>query len=843
MQNISTNNEKVKHTKTIIITKWELNKTSKWRNYINQIDNIQSKINHNENQLRNLDKRLDDLLKSNNIKNKDILNILVYWQSTIKISLMNLNIDEKRIEVLEKNNLTTKNIYDKINIQFNDKTRYLTWNKINWAEIYLINFKAWAVCIDCFYFISDQKFYIPIKFHSNQNIEILSLNSNYEIIWKENLSFNLWEEKINLWEKTNRFEEIDIQFDWNSIISWQKNEWIESYEIQFSRLGRKYIFNISWNENKFIIPNVLKKYLEWDLFITFITIEWFWIEWKKIEWKKTIDPIVEEWNIVNPLKLWVGVSNITSSNMDFSLSEKQNISFLFSFDEYIYKTPGRETLVNKNDTFWFRITNLASWKTQNIPNYWQAFPWTKHTINLSSDFFWDKNWRHQIRIEAISNNIYVYSDYYNKGNITEFNIDIKWIWTSKKIWIWETQDNCKTILWTSTYILEPCLWINIELVKWMGDKKFNFKIKANKLLESDIYTNIYWNKEKIPNNFIWFPKNSLRDSNTSWVKYNDYIEFEYVIKNNNIPVWNYNWTLHIWIKKWDTEIKNWLNLPLKVTMKENFNKGNIDYCKTEVWDTVLYLEPCQLEIIHIKWSGNKEFSFEVKSSDWKKYSYSILWNLENINAWLDYVWMPRFSVRWWWSNWTTWSSWKEYKYFVDDIIDIWTYNTFVYVVPNEWGYNWIEYRELRLPIKLVVKDNWENKTIIKWDNNNYLQKDFNNTNNYCTTEINWITYSLEPCKWNYSMKDWNWNKEFSFKINTWDSKEFYWFDIYWFVEWFPRYWIIDIIGWWAEWNKNITLKFNDKFLDKWNYSWYLKIFITKNNIEKELRFYMDLTVN
>jgi hypothetical protein len=71
------------------------------------------------------------LLKSNNIKNKDILNILVYWQSTIKISLMNLNIDEKRIEVLEKNNLTTKNIYDKINIQFNDKTRYLTWNKIN----------------------------------------------------------------------------------------------------------------------------------------------------------------------------------------------------------------------------------------------------------------------------------------------------------------------------------------------------------------------------------------------------------------------------------------------------------------------------------------------------------------------------------------------------------------------------------------------------------------------------------------------------------------------------------------------------------------------------------------
>jgi hypothetical protein len=37
--------------------------------------------------------------------------------------------------------------------------------------------------------------------------------------------------------------------------------------------------------------------------------------------------------------------------MDFSLSEKQNISFLFSFDEYIYKTPGRETLVNKNDTF------------------------------------------------------------------------------------------------------------------------------------------------------------------------------------------------------------------------------------------------------------------------------------------------------------------------------------------------------------------------------------------------------------------------------------------------------------------------------------------------------------
>jgi hypothetical protein len=71
------------------------------------------------------------LLKTNNIKNKDVLNILVYWQSIIKISLMSSNVDEKRNEVLQKDNLTTKNIYDKINIQFNDKTRYLTWNKIN----------------------------------------------------------------------------------------------------------------------------------------------------------------------------------------------------------------------------------------------------------------------------------------------------------------------------------------------------------------------------------------------------------------------------------------------------------------------------------------------------------------------------------------------------------------------------------------------------------------------------------------------------------------------------------------------------------------------------------------
>lgn len=529
--------------------------------------------------------------------------------------------------------------------------------------------------------------------------------------------------------------------------------------------------------------------------------------------------------------------------MDFSISEKQSISFLFSFDKSIYTTPGKEALVNKYDTFWFKITNLTSWKSKIIPSYFWAFPWTRHTINLSSDFFWDKNWKYQIKIEAISNNIYVYSDYYKKGNITEFYIDVKWIWVwaSKKVGIWETENNCKTTLLDNTYTLEPCWWLNIELIKWTGDKKFNFRIKASKLIDSDIYINRYWNKEKRDNNITWFPKESLKSNKPSWEKHDDYIEFEYIVKNNNLQVWSYSWTFYIWIKKWDTSIKNWLNLPIKVNVRENINESKIDYCKTQVWESTLYLSPCQLEITHTKWTWNQEFNFEVKSSDWKSYSYSILWNLEKINGWLDYTWMPKFSVQWWASNWFTPN--KESKYFVDELLDVWTYNTFVYIVPNIWGYSWTEYRELKLPIKLIVKESWENQVKSIWTDNNNLLKDFNKIHNYCTAEINWITYKLEPCNLDSSMKDWSWNKEFNFTINSSDVKKVYSYDIYWTVEWFPIYWILNMAGWWAVWNRQINLKFNDSVLDKWNYNWYLKINITQDGVQKELRFLINIIVN
>ncbi len=508
-------------------------------------------------------------------------------------------------------------------------------------------------------------------------------------------------------------------------------------------------------------------------------------------------------NDSNITKLWVWISDLESTDMDFSKSETQKIGFTISFDISIYTEPWRQTLVSKHDTFWFRITNLTTWQSTTIPSYWKAFPWTNNKLWLLPEFFWDKNWKHTIKIETISNNIHVYSDYYGIDNITEFSVNVKWIWTwaSKKVWVWETSNDCKTVLNWVTYTLEPCWWVNLELTKLTWDLSYKFKIKASKDIDPDIYIDIYWNKEYQANKFEWFPHNSLSVSNAFYNgEKHDSIDFKIIVNDRYLDIGKYSWLIYIWLKKWDVTPKNWLNLPIKVNVKSN-TESNIDHCKTKVWDATLTLEPCSLKLTHVKWKSNKTFEFNVKSNDWKNHWFGFYWNMTSSGI-FEYTWVPKYSLQIETSNWFANSPLPTKGYFKDSLMDIWTYNTFVYIVPYD---NWFSYKALRLPIKLEVTATWT-------DDSDIIIED---KKDYCSALIDWKTYKLNPCSVSK-------NKELNFKIIPSDLNEVYTYEIY---SW---------VSWWTKWEAILkAYMVGDNYKE-----WYVKIIVQNlksNNSELRLK--------
>ncbi len=111
----------------------------------------------------------------------------------------------------------------------------------------------------------------------------------------------------------------------------------------------------------------------------------------------------------------------------------------------------------------------------------------------------------------------------------------------------------------------------------------------------------------------------------------------------------------------------------------------------------------------------------------------------------------------------------------------------------------------------------------------------------CTTQIEWIIYKLEPCGIDTQMVNGEWNQNFSFTIIPSKEDASYSFSVYWYGEWFPTYGIL----WWASsggarWNTQINKYFSDKSLTEPKYNWYLRILVRQNNIEKELRFNINL---
>jgi len=142
--------------KELILSKTELNKSSKWRNYIKSIDLFIENNKNNSKKLTKLQKRLDSI-SITDIKNKRIKNTLQYLNSRTKITLLNIDnssivvnktTDMKRIDDISKIRTWVELYYSDYSVYPDADNLYsyikpylsiepkdsLEWEIINWCE-------------------------------------------------------------------------------------------------------------------------------------------------------------------------------------------------------------------------------------------------------------------------------------------------------------------------------------------------------------------------------------------------------------------------------------------------------------------------------------------------------------------------------------------------------------------------------------------------------------------------------------------------------------------------------------------------------------------------------------
>lgn len=389
------------------------------------------------------------------------------------------------------------------------------------------------------------------------------------------------------------------------------------------------------------------------------------------------------------VKYWVWISALQTTGMDFSKPDVQSLSFVIGFGDAIYDEVWKTSLLSRDDTFWFQIENVTSWYKSDSADYFPVYGWAKQIFEVWPEFFWNKNWLHHIRIKLMSLKMNRYENYFHAQNLTEFSINVTWISTVKKKISNENVDYCKTQIWDVIYSLEPC-WITTEFTKWNWNKDFSFKIHTSS--GSALYGyGIHWNMDSLTDRFKvqWLPDKSIDWWNSDWWATWD-STIEKYFSDEKIKTWSYSWYLSILIDQWRDRKE--LKFPIKLKVLPSDPNKIIDYCKTQFWDIIYYLDPCSMNLTMIKWKWNVDYSFYVTN---KEKIRGVSFNLGN-----NIEWFPQFTLQWWAVSWGADGKIPVDKYLPEDKFSIWKYSWYI---PISIYDAWKKARELRLFIILKVE--------------------------------------------------------------------------------------------------------------------------------------------
>lgn len=581
VQNINASNEKMNYTKGIIITKWELNKTNIWRNYVKQIDNLYEKIKNNEAQLKNLNSNLENLLKSNNIKNKEVLNTLMYLQFMVKVWLFDLE-DNKLNQIISSNiSDNDKKIAEKEIIKLQHKM-VDSWENFmenilkeikstnNFNEKWDVDFKL-DINLDS---IAKIEWWISLKKYEAINYWLDSkikwdfkINFNWDIEW-ELIEFNT-SSNIDFISKDGdmylKFDNLEISSNQdlsflneytNKIIELSKNNKYIKIEDNSSKLAIELINN--FNYNKYLLE--ARGYANNPMF------EAYSKEWNKYYLKPTkdfCDTFKEIANKFDPF-YWKTCSNSQYNEMLKEFNELMNIYISINWNEttlwYEWKDP------NFKENNWYitfndkEITKVIFNLSDKKWEFLTKFSYENNKFELSSkvsssydNFILNLNW--ELDNNKIINNLSLNSDYKRKKWKFDYNT-WEYIYENNYSKIFESNIviRNKNISWETKFFSEDKEIIKINTTGNYSLNKMDIKNKisygeeiknminySNQIEKardssriSDLRALTMWIEQFYQDNWE-YPRN--RDDFINW------IEYIYIYELPTDPSWNIeiNW--------------------------------------------------------------------------------------------------------------------------------------------------------------------------------------------------------------------------------------------------------------------------------------------------------------
>lgn len=676
------------YTKQVILTKYELQKTNKWKSYSKQIDQIVDTISKKEWQIEKLQTKLEKIDKSNLYKNKELNNVINYLEAKVNYEITK-NIDnEDYIVIEEKEEIVLEEISleEKQNINKEvSKLHWLVYKNINsLLEIGIKEFEKYQKTIE--------------------TTGDLNLNLKSDIYWT-NINTSL---SISDYETFTNQE--DVKFNWNIDFNFESEINGQNMNYDFSTLLETVI-----KDNDFFIK--LK-----DLQLSDESILSFYKPYYDLA-KQYFD---EDKFIKFPLNISSLNNKETIDKINTEAEKIKNESFL----EVVWKISENKYKMNPTKSFCDYMKNLNG--------YFDPFNWNTCSDSQYKDMIdeLNKNWYLYMISEKWKNPIFGFEllnnkDFknfdlyitYSENNLEEVNIDIQSIYWDDKLKLSYIYDKKFDIELMSN---KDWFSFNSEI---SNDKinKFNFTFTSNdkEIVKVDFENmTLIWNinivKQSYNNN--WEREDSsIFDANLNAKLDSKYklekADVDYTIKDIKSWVNTLEWNIKIWKYDftWNTKINHingWEIIDIKTNWLYSSNTFNVS---NDIKINALIIEYYQKNSENIKVMSdvrNLTKTISIEMAKWNKLS-SFVNNDNTINF---------EAIKENKENFINPIDWSEYKIFIKEGgsgINAYKFYQIYWLwydsnnIDKEAIISWNYYKIDDSFPESIVNINWEN--IVNWD--------------------------------------------------------------------------------------------------------------------------------
>lgn len=649
-----------------------------------------------------------------------------------------------------------------------------------------INFKESPICFSAWELV-----YYDIK---NDLAVLKIVDPKISPVLFSNKSLEIWDSIKVYWYPSNWWNTITYT-EWK--ISWYEN-WLYKIDANMD----------AWNSWWWVFDN------EWKL---------VWISVAVVEWYTTL------WYIIPIDKINIFKNK---TNWDDIIDYKNKISSkFFTYEKMLDR-------VYSSNNFDNSLITIG-----NFNKYWYNIDY--YEINQDKKFYHlellDKEWYNWIIIENIK---YIWNNSSILDSIVNsYKKELENVKKNENLKIYKIK-NIK-IKWYNSFLI----------IKLYDDKSvlITFRIEQDKNHHTEI--SLYWDSisDKSFNKGLLMILKEINFKNNS---YTDDTVWDY-FKNSNLSIEKIDWfyvkkdlnteSLKYDLEK-DIEVISSSVMEFKETDLNNYTLSSIiksfyKLMKDSIYINELKVNSTNFEVNYmyvfwinnqfkwkdvVKWA-NKYFiyaTFYDKNNDDKIYQNMIKFSFNDVKSKqiIDNLLKSIKTL-----------SWKN-------ILDLWDIEVWENIILKpEFDFDTWKINKIITSTTNEVK---KESTIITTKSETINTNTISSTNKYCSVELDWVIYKLDPCNIDYTMKDWEWDQKFTFKLIPSDANYSYSFSIYWYWEWFPTYGILWwASSWWASGTQFFTKIFTDEVLDKWNYNGYLKIGVyDKDWLERELRLNINLNV-